>query len=274
MQPRPAATTLRAIGSLGFMYRERTRFFAGASALLGIALEPDGGQGTVVDVREVPELCSVSVMPDGGVVAGAFVTLEALAIAAPTICPPDATPAQARTRLALLGARVSVHGLGRTRVAPCDDLQLAPYELPVTIEVAAPRAGLGIAERHRTTHDGEVSFTLGVTAALRVSTLGNFEHVRIVVDADGELLRATEAEAKLERTRCEAALFPAAARLASSVFPTTDARSSAMARALPPLVVASLRDALSDARPKSDAVAVPQRSAPTQARAKKKKRLW
>jgi CO/xanthine dehydrogenase FAD-binding subunit len=247
---RPSATTLRAIGSLGFMYRERTRFFAGVSPLLGIALEPDGSVGTVVDVRGVAELRTVSGMPDGGVVAGAFVSLETLAQTAPAIVPPEATVAQARTRLALLGARVSVHGLGRTRIAPCDDLRLAPHELPVTIEIAAPRTGLGIAERRRTTHDGALSYTLGVTAALRVSALGNFEHVRIVVDVNGELLRATEAEKKLERTRCEAALFPDAARLAALVVDAQDARSSAMARALPPLVVASLRDALGIAQAK------------------------
>jgi CO/xanthine dehydrogenase FAD-binding subunit len=248
IEPRPA-TTLRAIGSLGFMYRERTRFFAGVSALLGVTLEPDGRDGVVVDVREIAELRAVSVMPDGGVVAGAFAPLEALALAAPAVCPPDATLAQARTRLALLGARVSVHGQGRSRVAACDELRLAPYELPVTIEIAAPRAGLGIAERHRTTHDGEVSFTLGVTVALRASVLGNFEHVRVIVDADGERLRARDAEAKLEKTRCDSTLFAAAARLAAGVVQATDVRSSAMARALPPLVVASLRDALEAARP-------------------------
>jgi CO/xanthine dehydrogenase FAD-binding subunit len=248
MEQRPAAKSLRAIGSLGFMYRERTRFFAGTSELLDVVLEPNGRDGVVVDVRAVEELRAVSVMPDGSVVMGAFTSLATLAESAPVVCPAGATPAQVRTRLALLGAHVGVHGLGRTRISAYDALQLAPFELPVTIEIAALRAGLGIAERRRTTHDGELSYVLGVTVALRVSVLGNFEHVRIVVDADGELLRAREAEAKLERTPGDAALFTDAARLASLVVVTNDAHSSAVARALPPLVVAALRDALQSAR--------------------------
>jgi hypothetical protein len=236
-------------------------------------LEPRAGEGVVVDVRGVEKLRRVSILPDGGVTAGAFASLDALAQAAPAVCPAAATLVQARTRLALLGARVSVHGLGRTRIAPVDGLQLAAYELPVTIEVAAAR-GLGIAERRRTTHDGAVSFALGVTVALRVSVLGRFEHVRIVVDAEGELLRPAQAEAKLERTRCDTALFPEVARLAATICAATDARSSAMARALPPLVVACLRDALEAARPKPDTAAVqPQRTLLAKPQAKKK-RFW
>jgi CO/xanthine dehydrogenase FAD-binding subunit len=281
MQPRPVgsgeaarATTLREIGSLGFMHRERTRFFAGSSALLGVVLEPVSVDGFIVDVRGVEELQRIVVMPDGGVTAGAFASLEALAQAAPVICPSDATLVQVRMRLALLGARVSVHGLGRTRIAPVDALQLAPYELPVTLEVAAPRVGVGIAERRRTTHDGEISFALGVTAALRVSVLGRFEHVRLIVNADGELLRAAQAEAKLERTPCDSTLFPEAARLAAGVWESTDARSSAMARALPGLVVACLREALEAARPKPDPTeALPQRVVRAKA-SPKKKRFW
>jgi hypothetical protein len=280
MQPRPpgggaaVAKTLREIGSLGFMHRERTRFFGGNSELLGIVLEPPAGDGVVVDVRGVEELQRVSVLPDGGVTAGAFASLDALAQAAPAVCPAAATAVQTRTRLALLGARVSVHGLGRTRISPVDGLQLAAYELPVTIEVAAPH-GLGIAERWRTTHDGAVSFALGVTVGLRVSVLGRFEHVRIVVDADGELLRPAEAEAKLERTTCDAALFPEVGRLAAMICAATDARSSAMARALPPLVVACLRDALEAARPKPDPPATVQSRRTVLAKPPaKKKRFW
>jgi CO/xanthine dehydrogenase FAD-binding subunit len=168
------------------------------------------------------------------------VTLAQLAVAVPALCPVDATPVNVRLRLSLHDARVTVYGLGRTRVAPLDALQLAPYELPATIEVPASRAGLGIAERRLVTHDGAASFAIEVTVALQISLLARLEHVCIFVHIDGQTHRAAEAEAKLERQRCDRDLFPEAARLAATISPGTGARSSAIGRAL---VLASLREA-------------------------------
>jgi CO/xanthine dehydrogenase FAD-binding subunit len=239
--------TLRDANAQGFLHRERTRYRAGASPLLGVELEPAPGDGTIVDVVAVDELRSVIVSPRGAVTAGAFAPLDALA-EVPHLHPPDASPAGVRMRLALHDARVTVYGLGRTRIAPVEGLALAPYELPGVIEVAAPKPGLGIAERRLVQREGATSFALAVTVALRVSLLGRFENVRILVDVDGTVRRASEAEAALEKQRCERDRFPEIARLASVAFPATDARSSAIARALVPLVMAGLRDAFSEAR--------------------------
>jgi CO/xanthine dehydrogenase FAD-binding subunit len=239
--------TLREANAQGFLHRERTRYRAGASRLLGIELDPAPGEGSVVDVGDVDELHRVVVAPNGAVTIGAFAPPEALE-PAPHLYPPAASASAVRTRLALHDARVTIYGLGRTRTVPIEGLTLASYELPAVIEVPAPRPGLGIADRRIVQREGATAFALGVTVALRVSLLGRFEHVRILVDLDENVRRANDAEAKLEKQRCERDRFPEAARLAASCVGGNDARSNAAARALVPLVMAALRDAFTAAR--------------------------
>jgi CO/xanthine dehydrogenase FAD-binding subunit len=239
---------LRDVNNAAFLHRERARFRAGASALLGIALDPAPGDGVVIDVADVAELHHVAVSTNGSATVGAFVSLEQLSAALPGLAPPDAAPVGVRLRLALHDARVTVYGLGRTRTAAIEQLIIAAHELPATIEVPAIREGLGIAERRRATNDGLASFAVGVTAALRVSPLARFEQVRIFVDLDGEVRRATAAEARLDGERCDRDLIPEAARLAATSIKADDVRSSAIARAIQPLVLAALRDAFEEAR--------------------------
>jgi CO/xanthine dehydrogenase FAD-binding subunit len=243
-----AVSTLREVNDLAFLHRERVRFRAGTSELLAVALEPQDDDGFVVDVREVGELRAIAQAPNGAPVIGAFAPCAAVAIELPAICPSPATLANARMRVGLHDPRVRVYGLGATRLVPLDRLVLAPHELPVALELAPPRPGLGIAERRRTTNDGEASFTLGVTVALRVTALARFEHVRVFVDLDGAIRRAGAIEEALEGRRCDRDLFLGAARAAATAIPATDARSSALARSLPPLVVAALRDAFDAAK--------------------------
>jgi CO/xanthine dehydrogenase FAD-binding subunit len=213
-----------------------------------VTLDAAAGDGVVVDASGLEVLRAISVAPNGAATIGAFTTRAALAAALPSLAPADATLANVRMRLALADARATVYGLGRTRTSGLDELALAPYELPVSIDVPPQKRGLGIGERRRATNDGAASYVIGVTVALRVSMLARFEHVRIFVDVDGEVHRAKPAEAKLERTGCNGDLFPQVARLAASAIPTHDARSSAIARALLPLVLAALRDAYLAAR--------------------------
>lgn len=241
-------TNLRAVNNVAFLYRERARFRVGSSELLGLTLEPVTNDGVVVDARAVEELYAVTTLPSGAATVGAFVTRTALAQALPDLCPPDASLSNVRVRLSLRDARVTVYGGGRQRTVALDGLTLAPHELPATIDLAPPRPGLGIAERRRTTNDGTLSHTVGVTVALRISVLARFEHVRIIIDADGSMRRAAEAEAKLEKQRCQPDVFPDVARLATLAFPAVDARTSAIARSIPPLVLAALRDAFQAAR--------------------------
>lgn len=241
--------TLRDLNNLAFLHRERARFSAGTSVLLGVTLEPGQTDGIVIDVREVTDLYRVVPAAGGGATAGAFVSLAALAAGVPGVVPGDTTLAGARMRLALHDAHVVVYGRGSTRNARFDDLSCAPYEIPALIAIPPPAPGIGIAERRRATQDGAASFALGVSVALRVSLLGRFERVRVLVDLDGAVRRTPAAEAALEGQRCERDRFPDVARLAAAAIPPDDARSSAIARSLLPLALAALRDAFAAARP-------------------------
>ena len=243
------AATLRDVNNAAFLHREMVRFQAGASPLLDVVLEPASGEGVVVDVASVTELRRIDVAPDGSATIGAFATPAEVSAALPALFPVDASAADVRTRFALYDARVTVFGLGRTRLVPIETFAAAPHELPATIAVPVVRPGLGISQRRRATQDGDASFSLGVTVALRISALGRFEHVRVLLDLDGTVCRVADAEASLERSRCDRDLFPSVARSAAELLPAIDARTSAAARALQPLVLACLRDAFAAARP-------------------------
>ncbi|HTW83128.1 MAG TPA: hypothetical protein VMD91_03540 [Candidatus Sulfotelmatobacter sp.] len=239
--------TLREANAQGFMHRERTRYRAGTSPLLGLVLEPAAGEGAIVDVADIAELHAVTFAPSRAATIGAFAAPAALADA-PHLCPADLSAAGIRMRLALHDARVTVYGLGRTRTVPVDGLTLAPYELPAVIEVPAPKPGLGVAERRIVQREGGHAIALGVTVALRVSLLGRFENVRILVDVGGEVRRAADAEKALEKQRVERDRFPEVARMGANAVPGADARASAIQRAVVPLTMAALRDAFAEAR--------------------------
>ena len=230
------------------MHRERARYAAGTSELLGLEFAPRPADGFVIACRGILELSAIRRAPTATTV-GAFVSLDALIAEAPDIVPVGTSIHAARLRLSLLDATVRVAGLGRTRVAPVDTLVLAPHELPIEIEIPPVPSGIGFGDRGRRTNDGAASFTLGVSVALRASALGRFERVRIFVDFDGVIARAPLAEAKLEKQRLDPGLFAEAARLAAYAIDAIDERTSAAVRAVTPLALAALRDALLAARP-------------------------
>jgi CO/xanthine dehydrogenase FAD-binding subunit len=238
-----APTTLHDANGLGFLHRERARFYAGSSEILDVRLEPAAGDGFVIDVRGVGDLTAVTAT-SGGTKIGAFATLESVREHAPALASAQTSASGLRLRLILLDAKVNVTGIGRSRSSSPDALALAAYELPTTIDVPPIAPGTGFADRHRMTRDRDASFALSVSVALRISALGRFENVRIVVELDGVLARALQAEAKLEKQRVDPGLFAEAARLSANAIESTDARSSSAARALTPLVMATLRDAL------------------------------
>jgi CO/xanthine dehydrogenase FAD-binding subunit len=238
--------TLRDVTNLGYLHGKRTRFRAGTSALLGVTLEPRAGEGFIVDVTTVPEMTMVTKTRSGKSI-GAFITLEELAERAPELAPPGATAHAVRLRCSLFGAFVTVAGAGQTRRVALDELVLQPHEVPIAIEVHAPKPGLGLGDRRLATTDGDASYALGVSAALRIHA-HRFTDVRIMLDVDGALHRASAAEEKLSNQRADPGLFPEAARLSALTIAAVDARTSAAARAALPLVTAALREALDHAR--------------------------
>jgi len=238
--------SLRDVTNLGYLHGKRARFRAGTSVLLGIALEPRAGDGIIVDATTLPELTAVTATRAGKTV-GPFLSLDALAERAPDLVPRGALPSAVRMRFSLFGSVVTIAGGGRTRRVDYDAFSIEPHELPIAIEVHAPKPGLGIGDRRRATADGDASFALGVTAALRIHAR-RFADVRIILDLDGVLQRATSAEGKLTSERADPSLFPEAARLSALTIAAVDARTSAASRAALPLVMAALREALDQAR--------------------------
>jgi CO/xanthine dehydrogenase FAD-binding subunit len=239
--------TLHEANGLAYMHRERARFRAGESALLGLNFEPADAEGFIIDVRDMPELRAVTTSPSGTSI-GAFATLDRLATIAPSVAPPGAALPAVRLRLALLDAKVTIAGRGGSRTTVIERAAPAAYELPTVIDVPPLRAGTGFADRRLVTHDRDASFTLDVAAALRISVLGNFENVRIVVELDGIRRRAAGAEQVLERKRFDPGLFAEAARATTLAIHAVDVRTSAAVRALTPLVMAVLREASAAAR--------------------------
>jgi len=123
-----APTTLQEANGLGFLHRERARFYAGRSEILGISLEPKAGDGFVIDVRGVADLTAITVTAAGTVI-GAFAPLTDVYAHAPLIAPDGTPPNALRLRLTLLDAKVVIAGLGRTRIAAADALNLTAHEL-------------------------------------------------------------------------------------------------------------------------------------------------
>lgn len=244
--PQPPTTLHEANGS-GFLHRDHARFFAGYSEIFEKSLEPVPGDGVIIDVRGVSELRAVTVTASGTTI-GVFAPLATVYEYAPLIAPEGTAASALRLRLSLLDAKVVIVGLGRSRNVAPDALDIAAFELPTVIEVPPLRPGVGFADRRRTTQDRDASYSLGISVALRISALGRFENVRIIVDFDGNLVRASQAEAKLEKQGVDPGLFAEAARLSAYAIESIDARTSSAARAVTPLVMAALRDALAAAR--------------------------
>jgi CO/xanthine dehydrogenase FAD-binding subunit len=239
-------TTLHDANGLGFLHRERARFFGGYSEILDLSLEPGPSEGFVIDVRRVPDLSAVTVSTSE-ITIGAFAPLHAVRAHVPALASESTTASALRLRLALLDAKLNIAGLGRSRSASPEAPSLGAHELPTTIELPVIREGIGFADRSRTTRDRDASYILRISVALRISALRRFETVRIVIDFDGAIARATQAEEALEKQPVDPGLFAQAARLAAFAINASDAKSSSAARSVTPLVMATLRDALTAA---------------------------
>ena len=70
---------LRDVNNAAFLHRERARFRAGTSALLGIAFDPAPGDGVAIDVAGVPELRAIATSANGSAAIGAFVSIRTTA---------------------------------------------------------------------------------------------------------------------------------------------------------------------------------------------------
>lgn len=255
-------TTMRELLGRTYMSRGKTTWKHGASDVLGLAARDDVDG---IDVRNVPEFTAVMPSPTSTTV-GAFAPLAAFS----GVLASGGSDSLAiiRLRLSLVGARLTVVREGVTTSIALEAFRPEPSIVPVSIEIPALAGGIGIAERRRATIDGAASYELSVVTALRISQLHRFEDVRIMVALDGIVQRASDAEALLDRKRFGLSELTEAARVSAHAIASVDARTSAAARAVAPLVLAALREAVAIAKPKDEE---PRRRARPLTKTRKKK---
>jgi len=238
--------TIREVLGRAYMLRGSIAWTHGASEILGLAAH---SESSGVDVREVVELTVV--VPNGtGLTVGAFAPASAFASVLASGSSTSQSLAAIRLRLALSGARLTVVRNGVLATIPVDAYKPESKLLPVSLEIPALARGVGFAERRRATTDGAASYELSVMTSLRISQLHRFEDVRIFVSLDGVVQRAAEAEAVLDSQRFGISTLVEAARVSASAIESSDARTSAAARAVAPLVLSALREAVAIAKPK------------------------
>ena len=241
-------TSLREVLGRAYMLRGSIAWRHDASDILGLAArnDPNG-----IDVRAVAELSAMTKNATGTTV-GAFAPTSWFAAVLTTASAASETLAMVRLRLALSGARLTVVRDGVLATIPIDAYKPESPLLPVLLEIPALARGIGIAERRRITADGDASYELSVVTALRISQLHRFEDVRIFVSLDGMVTRATDAEALLDTQRFGLGALAEAARISATAIASSDARTSAAARAVAPLVLAALRESVAIAKPKEE----------------------
>jgi hypothetical protein len=240
--------TIREVLGRAYMLRGSIVWTHGASEILGLVarIQPSG-----VDVRDVLELTAVAPNATGTTV-GAFAAISVFAAVLADNSTASESVAAVRLRLELSGARLTVVRDGVLATISVDAYKSESLLLPVSFEIPSLARGIGMAERRRATADGAASYELSVTTALRISQLHRFEDVRIFVSLDGVVQRATEAEALLDSHRFGIGALAEAARVSAHAIESNDARTSAAARAVAPLVLAALRESVAIAKPKDE----------------------
>ena len=240
--------TMRELLGRAYMLRGTVAWRHPASTIL--ELQPrDDASG--IDICEIPEFAAVSTGASVTTI-GAFASLSAFAAVVADETHASESLAMVRLRLSISGARLTVVRDGVLASIALDAYRPSSAMLPVSIDIPALANGIGLAERRRSTSDGAASYELGVVTALRISQLHHFVDVRIMVALDGVVHRATEAEALLEGKRFGISALSDAARASATAISSIDARTSAAARAVAPLVLSALREAVAIAKPKED----------------------
>lgn len=232
----------------------------GTSELLRLDYGVVPSEAFIIDARRIPEFTRVAALDASRWGIGVFAPLAAVRgepdlerlLLGETTVP--------LFRLLGLDAKVSIATPGTTRTVALGSiyaetgLRIEPHEAPVELEVAKAPRGLAFVERRHVTTDAQCSYDLRLAVCLRVGILRRIEAIRTAVSLDGGPPRAaTLAEERLAGRRLgedgsEVAVFGEAARLAAEAVAAADAKSSAVARALPPLMFSALKEAYQQAR--------------------------
>jgi CO/xanthine dehydrogenase FAD-binding subunit len=162
----------------------------------------------------------------------------------------------ARFRLAALGARLIVAGIGATRTAALLDVlgpdatrPLGLSEIPIAVEVPAHPPNVYFGDRRIRRRDGKASFDLRVYAALLLSGHHRIATATVAYSVDDSEPAAMPAvEATLRGAHIARTTFPDASRHAADFFRGDDVRANTLRRTIIPLVLAALKEAYADAR--------------------------
>jgi CO/xanthine dehydrogenase FAD-binding subunit len=251
---------LREALGVAFVHRTRTRWRAGTSRLLGLEYPGEAeSDGFVVDVADIADFREVRAEHET-LRIGAFADPERVQrepLIGSTFGKTSFAPDVVRFRLAALGARLVIAGIGATHTAVLADVlgadpsrPLAPSEIPLAVELqtrGGPRVSFG--DRRLFKRDGEASFDLRVYAALTLANHHKIANATVgyAVD-DAELASLPGVEAILRGAQIARTTFAVAARHAADVFHGDDLRTSTLRRSIIPLVLSTLKDAYADAR--------------------------
>lgn len=249
---------LREALSVAFVHRNRTRWRAGTSALLGLDYSAEANGDTfVVDVAEIPEFREIAIERET-LRIGAFADPDR-ARAEPLIRSMLGSSAYsadvARFRLGALGARLVVAGVGATRTATLADVlgsdarrPLAASEIPLAVELHGRNATITFGDRRIRRRDGSASFDLRIYAALSVRG-HSIRSATVAYALDGGPPQPLPAvDATLRGAQIGRSTFADAARHAADVFRGDDVRANTLRRTIIPLVLSTLKEAYAAAR--------------------------
>jgi len=251
-----APTSLPQALALSFQHKRGVRWFYGTSELLAFeaGLVPADAP-FIIDARGIPELSAIDVGPS--IRIGAFVPKAALARdAALAEIPALREVTWSLAQLCALDARVVIVSEGQYREIEMIKLcggtlppSLPPHEFPLQIVFPRPGQHAALIERRRATNDGPASFDQRVAVSMALAAGGRTAHVRIIAHlVDVALMRVRPAEAKLQHVKPTRVIRSAAAHEAAKLFEAVDSKTSAALRALPPMILSALNDALRGAQ--------------------------
>jgi CO/xanthine dehydrogenase FAD-binding subunit len=252
--------SLQAALTLAYHHKNRTRWLVGKSELLNLDYSKVPRDAFIIDARSIAEFRAVERFHDRLWGVGVFASITAIGDHSEIGRQLVGETAMPLLRLLGLEAKLVIGLPGTTRTAPLASiygdgrLRIAPHEVPIALEVPKHPPHLAFAERRRLTSDGEASYDLRLLVCLKVGALGAIDSIRIAValdDGPPQLARQAEERLmgrKVEGRRAESEVFGEAARLAAQTFPSTDAKSSAAARALPALMLSAIKEAHALAR--------------------------
>lgn len=256
---------------MAFVHRNRTRWRAGTSRLLG--LEYPGvpeSEGFTVDVADIEDFREIRAERD-------MLRIGAFADPDRVLCEPvfgrsigrtSIAADVARFRFTALGARLIVAGIGATRIAALSEVlgadasrPLGPSEIPLAVELPTNSTGISFSDRRLQRKDGPATFDLRVYVALSLAGHHKIDAATVAYSVDAmELATLPMVEATLRGANIAKTTFAVAARHAADVFHGDEVRANTLRRTIIPLVLSTLKEAYADARAARTQPEPPQRT--------------